>query len=278
MSSRSIRSSFVSRLLLAHERRLFLSAGETKRPGSSRVSDARDTARRERSGPDSSRLVERAPDEPRRAVLGPRLRVRDHPGLGAARTPPHLGGLRAVDARARAGLVGVVGVRVGDERPRPGRPARPAAALFLAMMLAFLVGAGRPARVGRGGHAVRARLRGRALPSPRAVRGRIAPRQRVVSRDRRIRDHGRVGMALLIAGAPSTTPRAPSCGRPRSRSTTPARPGSPASACAACSRSPSRTSPSATACSSSSASGESIIAIGVGRRAGSRSTRARSRA
>ena len=47
-----------------------------------------------------------------------------------------------------------------------------------------------PHAFGERGDAVRRRLRGRALPAPRALRRRVAARQRVVRGDRGLRDHG----------------------------------------------------------------------------------------
>ncbi len=50
--------------------------------------------------------------------------------------------------------------------------------------------AGRATHVRERGDAVRMHLRRRALPASRAVRGRLAPRERGVERDRRLRGHG----------------------------------------------------------------------------------------
>src|SRR5687768_4927407 len=64
------------------------------------------------------RTGDRAPDVLPRALLRPRLRLRDHAGGGVDARGADSGRLREVRARARDGLLGVVGLRVGDERDR----------------------------------------------------------------------------------------------------------------------------------------------------------------
>ena len=66
--------------------------------------------------------------------------------------------------------------------------------LLLAMGLAFLVALAVPAGVGRRGDVLRAHVHRRPAPAPRALHGRVTPRQRVVRRDRRVRArHSRSG-------------------------------------------------------------------------------------
>ena len=74
--------------------------------------------------------------------------------------------------------------------------------LLLAMVLTFVAGLALPHAYGDDAPAVRRRLRRRALPPPRAVRRRLAARQRVVGGDRGLRrSRSLIGMALLVAGA-----------------------------------------------------------------------------
>ena len=69
-----------------------------------------------------------APDHSGGAAVGPGVRVRDHPGVLLAVARSQLGRVRPIDARAGARLVGVVGVRVGCQRPDADVAARCACA------------------------------------------------------------------------------------------------------------------------------------------------------
>ena len=143
----------------------------------------------------------RAQDELSRAVLRPRVRLRVHASHVAdprGHEPP---GLRPGRARARDGVVGLVRVRVDDERNRR-REHRDAADRVRGHDRRVLHGPGRPARVPGRGRVVRGRVLRRARPQLRALRlggsrrSRGAPRGgasvAVVRRCRSRRARGRV--------------------------------------------------------------------------------------
>ena len=132
------------------------------------------------------RARRRASDEPARAAVGPRLRVRGDAGDGAALARSQLGRIRPLDAHARSDLVGVVGVRVGNQRAG-GELANAAAVPAARDDLHPDRRARGPGRVCWRRHLVRRRLHRRSAPAPRAVRRRVPSGERVLHCDRGVR-------------------------------------------------------------------------------------------
>ena len=173
--------------------------------------------------PRADRRGRGAQDQLPRAVLRPRLRVRVHAGDGADPRGHEPAGLRPRGARARDGVVGVVGVRVDDERDRR-RERGHAADHVRGDGGRVLHGARRPRRVpGRGG-LVRRRLLRRAHAELGAVRVGCPRRSRPAPRDRAalaLVPHRGLRRARRAASSTPTTARG--SGWRRSSSTSSAR-------------------------------------------------------
>jgi hypothetical protein len=144
----------------------------------------RDRGRRRRSA------RRRTPDQPARAPLGPRVRVRGNAGDDAALPEPDLGRIRTLDAGPGARLVGLVRVRVGGERTvdeLAGAAPVPAAGDGVHLHRR----ARGPTRVRQRRDVVRVHIRGRPADAPRAVRRRVEAGKRVLVGDRGLLADGR---------------------------------------------------------------------------------------
>ena len=146
----------------------------------------------------------------RRTPLGPGVRVRDHAGRHAALERAHLAGFWALDAGARARVVGVVGVRVGRQRGGcgvarlPADPSRRAGPDLRQRPRD-------PPRLRGARDAVRPHLRGRPLHAPWPLCPLRAPGPCFVGGDRRLfadRDRGddsarrRIAACAVVADRP----------------------------------------------------------------------------
>ena len=162
----------------------------------------------------------RAPHDTGRAFVGPRVRVRGHRGLVADVARPHVGVVRALDAGARARLVGLVGVRVGGQRPERhvGHGPRRPADLHRGDLHHGALG---PRAFGSDGTVFAVSYAIVRFLQPGAVRRRVAQGQRLVvgdrglccdrrdrdgAADRRIVAHGGTRIALWASPSRSTTP------------------------------------------------------------------------